>query len=380
MRRITALLLVLTLLLCGCGKKSKPSNIETTPTTESTQTTDGTQPTQTTEPTSSTETTQTTAATQPTETTQPTDPGQTVIRHPLTGAVLDVPWSGHIAAVMVNNIKDSMPQYSLSQADIIYEIEEESGITRNMALFSDVSKVGTIGSIRSARTYFVSVAAAYDAYLVHCGTSVHCEGGKYNQNGNKVSNWKDFDQFYNPKYFFRDTNRYNNGYAWEHTLFTSGELLQQALASKTQSAPKTGLAFQENATLTGGVNAQQVTITFKGKKTTTFNYDAATGLYTRSQYGGETVDAATNEAVKVKNVLALYTNQWAVSSGHQFYDTIGSGEGYAAVNGKFVSIKWSRATVNDPYTYTLADGTPLQLDVGSTYIAVVGSKHPISYR
>jgi len=45
-----------------------------------------------------------------------------------------------------------------------------------------------------------------------------------------------------------------------------------------------------------------------------------------------------------------------------------------------VEIKWSRASVNDPYTYTLADGTPLQLDVGTTYIAMVGTKYPISYK
>ena len=375
MKRITALLLALTLLLCGCGsKKEAPAATDPTTTTEATQPTETTQPTTPTQPT---ETTQPTTPTQPTEATQPTEPAY---RHPLTGQPLSEPWSGQIAAVMVNNIKDSMPQYSLSQADIIYEIEEESSITRNMALFSDLSKVGTIGSIRSARTYFVSVAAAYDAYLVHCGTSTHAANGRYNQSGNKISNWKDLDQFYNASYFFRDSERYKNGYAWEHTLFTSGELLQQALTGKAQSTPKTSFAFKENVTLTGGSDANEVTIKFKGTKTTTFTYDAATGLYTRSQYGVETVDAATNEVVKVKNVLALYTSQWSVSSGHQFYDTIGSGEGYAAINGKIVPIKWSRATVSDPYTYTLADGSPLQLDVGTTYIAVVGTKYPISYK
>ena len=373
MKRITALLLALTLLLCGCGgKKETPAATESTPTTQTTQPTETAQPTAPTQPTETTEPT-----TPPTEPTQPTEPAY---RHPLTGQPLSEPWSGQIAAVMVNNIKDSMPQYGLSQADIIYEIEEESSITRNMALYSDVSKIGNIGYIRSARTYFVSVAAAYDAYLVHCGTSTHAANGRYNQNGNKISNWKDLDQFYNASYFFRDTERYNKGYAWEHTLFTSGTRLQQALAGKALSAPKAGVTFKDGVTLTGGSDANEVTVKFKGTKTTTFTYDATTGLYARSQYGSETVDASTNEVVKVKNVLALYTKQWSVSSGHQFYDTIGSGEGYAAINGKIVPIKWSRATVNDPYTYTLSDGTPLQLEVGTTYIAIVGTKYPISYK
>ena len=373
MKRLFALLLVLTLLLCGCAKKPA----------------DTPDPSGTSEPTTPTqETTQSTQAPtdKPTDapTQAPTNPPVLNYRNPLTGEKIAEPWSGQMVAVMVNNIKDSMPQYGLSQADIIYEIQEEGYITRNMAIYSDVSKVGTVGSIRSTRSYFVSVAASYDAYLVHCGTSTHARGGGYDSTGKKIADWKDFDQFYNANYFFRDYDRYDKGYAWEHTLFTSGEQLAKGLSGKSQSTAKDYFTFKEGVELPKSETANEVTVTFKGGKTTTFTYDAATGLYTRSQYGGETVDAANNQTVKVKNVLALYTNQKGSCNcsygGHQFYDTIGSGEGYAAVNGKIVAIKWSRASVNDPYVYTLSDGSALELDVGSTYIAVVGIKHPISYK
>lgn len=303
-------------------------------------------------------------------------------RHPLTGELLSQPWAGHLVAVMTNNIKAAMPQHGLSQADIVYEIQEEGDVTRNMAIFSDLSKVGSMGSIRSARTYFVSVAASFDAYLVHCGTSIHAYGGKYDSDGHKVPDWKDLDQFYNPKYFERNQDRINGDYAWEHTLFTSGEMLQQALEGKEESKPYAngfGLVFGEEVDL-NGASAQEVVIKFKGGKTSTFIYDPATKLYKRTQYGSDSIDGNTGEATTFKNVIAIYTKQWGVSSGHQFYDTIGSGEGYAAVNGKIVPILWSRESLNSPYVYTLVDGTPLTLDVGSTYIAVVGIKHPISYK
>ena len=305
-------------------------------------------------------------------------------RHPLTGERLSQPWAGQLVAVMTNNIKYAMPQHGLSQADIVYEIQEEGDITRNMAIFSDLSKVGNIGSIRSTRTYFVSVAASFDAYLVHCGTSNHAYGGKYDSDGHKISNWKDLDQFYNGKYFERNQDRIDADYAWEHTLFTSGEMLQQALNGKEESKTYDngfGLVFDENVEL-NGASAQEVTIKFKGGKTSTFIYDPATKLYKRTQYGTDSIDGNTGETTTFKNVIAIYTRQWGCNcgKGHQFYDTIGSGEGYAAINGKIVPILWSRESVDSPYVYTLEDGTPLTLDVGSTYIAVVGIKHPISYQ
>ena len=357
MKRITSVLLVLVMLVglllsgCSCSKKTEE------PATEATQA--------------------------PTQVTVPSSDGTVSYRHPLTGELLAQPWSGTLAAVMVNNIKQSMPQHGLSQADIIYEIEEESSITRNLAIYSDVAKAGTIGSIRSTRTYFVSVAASYDAYLVHCGASSHARPGGYDANGNTLENWKHLDQAAgaNDSYFFRDKDRYSAGYAWEHTLFTTGAKLAEYLQDKEQSAVTPVFGFKEGIDL-GGETANEITIKFKGTKTTAFTYDATTGRYTRAQHGGESVDGGTNQPETVKNVIAIYTNQWLCDKGHghQYYDTIGSGEGYAATNGKIVPIKWSRASVNAPYTYTLADGSPLELDVGNSYIAVVGTKYPLEYK
>ena len=355
MKRIIAVLLVLVMLIglmLGCSKKAEE------PATEPTQT----------------------------EATEPVVavPEQDTIRHPLTGEKLDQEWSGQIVAVKVNNIKDAMPQHGISQADVIYEIEEE-GTTRNMALYSDISKVDRLGSIRSTRTYFVSVAAAYDAYLVHCGTSVHAANGGYDHNGNKVQDWKDIDEQrgVNAQYFYRDKDRYSAGYAWEHTLFTTGEKLAKAVEGKPMSNPKTGFVFKEAVDLTGGEAANEITIKFKTSgKTTTFIYNAETGLYARNQYGKECIDGNNQQLDAFKNVITLYTNQWYCSQrhGHHYYDTIGEGDGYAAVNGKIVAIKWSRASVDAPYVYTLADGSPLELDVGRSYIAIVGKGYPIEYK
>lgn len=361
MKRKIALLLVLCLMLCACGKKEPAPT--TAPTTEPT-----TAPT--TEPT-----------TEPT--TAPTEP-PVLYRHPLTGAPLEQPWSGQAVAVVINNLKKAMPQKGVSQADIFYEVEVEGDITRCLAIFTDLSKVGDIGPVRSARTAFNSLAVSYGAPLVHCGGSPGLAlAGRYDDSYDKIDNWEHIDQAYNGKYFYRDSDRLNSGYAYEHTLFTTGQMLQQVVDAKGYNTPDVdnfGLQFTPGVELKGE-NAEEITVTFKSKKKTVLTYDAAKGVYNVNMHGTEYIDGNTNEPITFKNVIVLYTKQWYYTNGmHKIYDTIGSGEGYAAINGKIVPITWNREGLRTNYTYALADGTPLELDVGSSYIALVGIMHDIAYK
>lgn len=360
MKRIIALLIVLCLLLCACGKK--PVN---EPTVEST--TESTAETQ--------ESTQ--------ESTVETTP-QYLYHHPLTGEPLQEPWSGQVTAVMINNLKKAMPQKGISQADMLYEIEVEGDITRMLALFTDFSDVEGIGPVRSARTAFNSVAVSYDAPLVHCGGSPGLAlAGRYGATADTIANWQHIDQAHNDQYFYRDTERYNSGYAWEHVLFTTGEKMQKAIENKGYYTPAEqdfGLQFEEGHSLNGDP-AEEVTITFKGGKKSVFTYDTKTRTYKLYQHGQDHIDGNTGEVVTFRNVIAIYTEQWYASDGmHKFYETIGSGEGYAALGGQIIPIRWQRDGLRNHYTYTLADGTPLTLDVGNTYVAVVGTRNPIAYK
>jgi len=371
MKRIVALLVTVCLLFCGCDLLPIP-----TAPTDPTQTTGSTQSTK---PTGS-------SATDPTGTTdptQPTDPNPVLYRHPLTGEQLENPWSGQICAVVMNNAADSLPQWGVSGADILYELEIENGRTRCMALYSDISKVDTIGSIRESRTAFNSIAVAYNAPLIHSGGSSFALDGQYDDSGEKITNWKHLDETSNSQYFYRDVDLQYKGYAYEHTLFAKGQTLLQALKDNGLYTPANnscGLQFSDRISLKGK-NANEITVTFKGSKTTQFTYEAKTGLYKMSQYGKGSMDGDTERPVTFKNVIALYTQQRRTANGvNVFYDTVGSGEGYIAINGQIVPILWSRESLRSPFVYTLGDGTPLSLAVGNTYIALVGIQNPISYK
>ena len=74
--------------------------------------------------------------------------------NPLTGEGSAVDLAGaRPVAIMLNNLKKALPQLGVSQADLIYELPAEGGITRMMAVFQSVEGVGDLGSVRSARDY-----------------------------------------------------------------------------------------------------------------------------------------------------------------------------------------------------------------------------------
>lgn len=74
-------------------------------------------------------------------------------------------------AVMVNNIKASLPQYGISKADLMFEVLVEGGITRMMAVYGDYTKVPNVCSVRSCRYYFPIFAYGLDAVYICYGSN-----------------------------------------------------------------------------------------------------------------------------------------------------------------------------------------------------------------
>ena len=92
--------------------------------------------------------------------------------NPLTGLACENDMSKiRPVTIMVNNIREALPQIGISEADIVYEIIEEGGITRLLCVYNDYSDIPEIGSVRSARDYFIDIADAHDAIFVHAGAS-----------------------------------------------------------------------------------------------------------------------------------------------------------------------------------------------------------------
>lgn len=277
-------------------------------------------------------------------------------------------------AVMINNINVAQPQCGISQADIIYEVLAEGGITRMMAIFPNIKDVGVIGSMRSIRTYYVDIAMAYGAVAVHAGYS---EQAIARIRSYGVNNICGVTGYYADSTFYRDSSRMSHGI--EHSLFTTGEKLYNCAEKLGYSLTidedyNDGLSFIKDGTPADGQPANTISVDFSSYKTTDFTYHEDTGLYTAVQHGGSYIDGDTGENVTFTNVMVLSAATKTIDSYGRLDVTLtGEGDGYFACGGKYVAIKWSRAGLEDPFSYTLADGTPLEIGVGKTYIGIIAS-------
>ena len=372
MKKITALLLVLILIvgLAACGNATTVIVSNTnTENTENTADTDNTA-----------ENTENTGNTDNTENTENTaEPDDTVrgIINPLTGEATEEDLSGNRpVAISLNNEKAAMPQHGISAADIAIEMNVERNVTRIIGVFQNItSDIKKIGAIRSIRPYFIDWALAFDTIYVSASGSKSALAkvrerklAYVNCNDNAASRANPF-----PNIFYRDRERLGAGYALEHTMFALGSGFEEHSSDmkvqlKHRDGYKCSLQFTNNIQTADGKDASAFTVLMNPVKTTGFEYDPETKLYKLSQHGGPYIDGNTKEQVAVKNVLILYTKYWPEYAGAiTLLADMSGGKGVYFCEGKMIDIDWVR-TDESGLKLTTTDGGELKLAVGHTFI------------
>ena len=309
---------------------------------------------------------------------EPEEPSGPAGTNPLTGLPMEPEQENdRPVAVMFNNLKAAQPQLGISQADIIYEVPAEGGITRMLGVFQSLEGVGTLGSIRSSRPYYLELALGHDALYVHAGGSPEAykdipAWGVDNMDG--VNGGSD------AKIFWRDAER-KKTMDYEHTLVTSGEKIREYVDGHFRTEHEDGYtytqAFAEDGTPVNGTAAEHIKLVYSAYKTGLFDYDAASGKYLVSQYGGPYTDGSTGEQASATNVLFLETAISVIpgdKAGRLTVKLTGEGKGTYFCGGKSVPIQWSKADRSSQFVYRLEDGTPLTLGQGNSYVCIISPK------
>ncbi len=74
-------------------------------------------------------------------------------------------------ATMMSNDKESLPQYGINRAGVVYEANVEGVMNRYMSIIEEYDDLERIGSTRSCRTYYTYFAREFDAIYSHFGQS-----------------------------------------------------------------------------------------------------------------------------------------------------------------------------------------------------------------
>lgn len=302
--------------------------------------------------------------------------------NPLTGLPMDeAQINNRPIAVMLNNLKQAMPQLGVSQADIIYEALAEGGITRMLGLYQSVEDVGLIGSVRSARTYYLELALGHDAIYLHAGGSPDAY--------DKIKAWNVtaldcVNGPYEGSLFWRDANRIkNNGMV--HSVVTSGETILElfptySFRKEHEDGYTYEMQFAQDGTPADGQKAETIKVPFSSYKTGVFTYDSDSGKYLVEEYGSAYIDGNTGEQVSVTNVLVLKTACKLIPGDDAGRITVDltSGEGWFACGGKIIPIYWSKDDVNSQLVYTTQSGEPLTLGAGTSYVNIIPLENDIT--
>lgn len=305
---------------------------------------------------------------------------QKLVKDPLTGekTLSSSAKNKRPVAIMINNIKVSLPQRGISEASIIYEVLAEGGITRLLAVFPDAAKIPDVGSVRSARHYYLSLANAHNSIFVHFGGSKYVLD--YIKN-NKVSTIN----FLNTQGSYRDPNRVGK-IPIEHTAFTSGARLIKAIESKKiQQSGKIADAYKfgDNASvMANGEAANNITLPFSSYTKATFTYNAGSGKYEKGQFGTAHIDESTGKALEFENIFILKTsiNLMNANSKANYIDVkLTNGSGYYACDGKIIPINWSKDGFDGKMKYTTLDGKELKVTPGKSYVGITSVDTNVTY-
>lgn len=275
-------------------------------------------------------------------------------------------------AVMINNLQEALPSSSTKKADIIYECMVEGGITRIMPIFSNYDGLEKIGSVRSARHYYINIANEYNAIYVHYGQSKPAESML---NKGAIDN---INGLYYDAGFYRDNSR-----VAPHNAYTTSDRVKEGIEHfkyKTEYSEKHQkvLSFnEEEKELENGEKASTVHVSFSNYSKPYFIYNEETKLYDRYEYNAPQIDDQEEEGSNIlnfKNIIIQISSYSCINPDNDLQELVqvGEGKGYYCTDGKAVPIKWSKSSKKSKTKYTTEDGKDLLLNPGKTWISIIG--------
>lgn len=324
-------------------------------------------------------------------------------------------------AAMIENHVEARPQSGLSSADIVYESVAEGGITRFLSIFycgvsgSDVK----IAPIRSARIYFVNLAAGYgkNPIFLHQGGANNfcsdCPGGvkPYGQVASKVDayaaldklGWRngefgnDFDGGFNIGFPIVARDQYrlgNEPSAWEHSVVADidevyKEASKRGFGFKDENNNPWNQEFRmwkfDNGNPNPNPSVPNISFQFWDNQpdyNVEWRYDSNTNSYKRFNGGKIHTDWNFDKPqITASDVVIMFVKESGPvdEEKHMYYEVIGEGDALIFKNGTVVEGTWKKDTQLDREVFYDKNGAEITFTRGPIWIELVPAGNKINY-
>jgi len=283
-------------------------------------------------------------------------------------------------AIMVENSAAARPQSGLQNADVVFEVVDEYGITRFVAIFGS-KDAGIVGPFRSSRPYYAEIAKSFDPIYLFFGTYPECykyiqDLGMYTMSA--MTDRSGLSSIVGTAPYWRDWNRSK---VQEHTAFTSTIAVKQKAMEFGIPLEGNGMPFSYKGDAAegdrGGINNVFIDFGTPAYSPRGFNvnfqYDRNSNSYLRYMGNGPHIDHESGQIISVKNVVVLITDivgpidQYK----HMSVRTTGSGQAFYFIDGNAVEGTWERGGVADRFILRDGSGNEVSLNAGNTWFSMV---------
>jgi hypothetical protein len=315
-------------------------------------------------------------------------PSDTRPRWPLTGALLDDPARARHAAVAVKvpDNRREHPQVGLDKADIVvveldgYRDSSGYSSTRLMPIFHS-RMPDDVAPVRSIRPVDVPVLSPIGAVVGNTGATgwvgnyvkhyeQDVEGGltymatkgtgSYSIDPARIRTYQG-NTYYDravvchPKMLAKQTTKFRQGPKQLYFPFVTGDAKPSTESGKAAGTVRVPWKQGDSYDMS-------------------YSFDEKSGRYLRSMPWGKHV-LANGTRVATDNVLVILASQkyskiyrgpGGVEPVHGIIDA--NGTFYYAHGGTYVTGTWAKGAIDDLFTFTLADGSPLVMAPGQTYL------------
>lgn len=284
---------------------------------------------------------------------------------PLDGAVVTDPEliERRPLAVMVGNIPGLAETSGIDKACLVFEMLTEGGITRLMPIFLH-QDAPVLGSVRSARHYFLDKALEFNAAYAHCGYSPQA---KQDISSLKVIS---LNEFYLPQVYWRVRTKKepHNVYTSTDRLFT--ELKRRGLLNAPSPVQ---FDFFDGTSQPLGAGAKKVVLRFSATYVVEYKWDETAGGYARFVNDKPQRDEESGKQLVAKNILVQFVDGTRVldDEGRLDMKLVGQGSGRMFQQSVTYELSWSKRSRTEPTNWTDKNGESIRLVRGQSWIEVL---------